>query len=110
MRLDDYLNYLVENYCTILKIVYNGYIESKHKQGYNMKLQTQAGLFYITGKVSELEAIKKVCQDMKSEMGDDMHFCDVSEGNKIEFECGYKFAYYTIQEVKEMFKHAKKGV
>ena len=74
-----------------------------------MKIQTQAGLFFITGKVSELEAIKKVCLAIESEMGDDMYFCDVSEGNKAEFECGYKSAYYTINEVKEMFKHAKKG-
>ena len=75
-----------------------------------MKLQTQAGLFYITGKVSELEAIKKVCEAMKSEMDNDLSIDDCSEGDKVVLECGYKAAYYTINEVKEMFKHAKKRV
>lgn len=93
-----------------MRLVYNGFIESKHKQGHHMKLSTQAGLFYITGKVSEVESIKKVCLAMKSEMDNDLSIDNCSEDDKIILECGYKADYYTINEVKEMFKHAKKGV
>lgn len=75
-----------------------------------MKIQTQAGLFYITGKESELAAIKKVCEAMKSEMDNDLSIDDCSEGSAVVLECGYKADYYTISEVKEMFQHAKKGV
>jgi hypothetical protein len=47
---------------------------------------------------------------MAEEMGDDMSIDNASEDGKAILECGYKYQYYTIKEVKEMFKFAKARV
>jgi hypothetical protein len=75
-----------------------------------MKIQIQAGQFYITGKESELTQIEAVLTIISEEMGNDLSVDNASEGGCVVFECGYRESYYTIKEVKEMFQHAKKGV
>ena len=75
-----------------------------------MKIQIQAGMFLIIGKLSEKANMKKICEAMKLELDDDVSIDDASDENNAIFECGYKSKYYTISEIRKIFNLEKKSL
>jgi hypothetical protein len=93
-------------------LCYYCFIETKrtNQKANIMKLQTQAGMFLVIGKTSELSNMKAVCKMMGEEMGEDLAIDNASDDDQAILECGYKVGSHTIKEIKDMFKFYKAKV